>query len=295
MKEFKNYHPVVNFAYFVAVIGLGMFLMHPVCLIISLTSSFVCLALARGSHAVWRAVTGILPVMIVGAFLNSMFNHQGVTILAYLTDGNPVTLEAILYGIGASVMLGAVICLFSCYSFVMTDDKFMYLFGKIMPSMALVISMTLGFVPKFKKRFADVVKAQKGLGTNIGQGGFLHRTRCAVKIMSVMTSWMLESSVETAISMKCRGYGLRKRTSFSLYTFTNRDFRMLCFLICSTGYVIFGYYCDALYFSYFPVMISNGFTCFSGSVFAVYFLLCMMPSYVELKEWIMWRAMKSTT
>ena len=29
---FAGYHPVVNFLYFLAVLGLGMFIMHPVCL-----------------------------------------------------------------------------------------------------------------------------------------------------------------------------------------------------------------------------------------------------------------------
>lgn len=33
---FAGYHPVVNFLYFLAVLGLGMFIMHPVCLGISL-------------------------------------------------------------------------------------------------------------------------------------------------------------------------------------------------------------------------------------------------------------------
>lgn len=43
----------------------------------------------------------------------------------------PLTLESIAYGCAAAVMLVAVLFWFSCYNEVMTSDKFMYLFGRI--------------------------------------------------------------------------------------------------------------------------------------------------------------------
>jgi len=293
MKEFRNYHPLVNFIYFLAVIGLSMFLMHPVCLSISLVASFMGSVFAKGRRAALFGVLGILPLMIGTAILNPAFNHQGVTILSYLPDGNLLTLESIIYGVAAASMLGAVICWFSCYNYVMTDDKFMYLFGKIVPSLALVFSMILGFIPKFKRQFGDVVKAQRGAGVDISQGSLAHRFKCLIKIMSVMVSWMLESSVETSSSMKCRGYGLKKRTSFSIYSFTRRDFWSLGFIVSAVVYVVCGHMCEATYFSYFPIMISGEMNVFSVSVFVVYFLLCMMPIGIEGKEWIKWRVMKS--
>lgn len=293
MKEFKNYHPLVNFIYFLAVIGLSMFLMHPFCLTISLFASFVSSILAKGRRAALFGVLGILPLMIGTALLNPVFNHQGVTIISYLPDGNPLTLEAVIYGIAAASMLGSVICWFSCYNYVMTDDKFMYLFGKTIPSLALVFSMTIGFVPKFKNQFRNVVKAQRGLGVDISQGSLVRRFKCLIKILSVMITWMLESSVETSASMKCRGYGLKKRTAFSLYSFTRRDAWALAFVAVAILYVVCGYIYEATYFSYFPVMISGNVNIFSISVFGVYFFLCMMPIIVEGKEWLKWRVMKS--
>jgi energy-coupling factor transport system permease protein len=46
-------------------------------------------------------------------------------------------------------MLAAVISWFSCYNAVMTSDKFVYLFGRVIPALSLILSMTLRFVPKF--------------------------------------------------------------------------------------------------------------------------------------------------
>ena len=41
------------------------------------------------------------------------------------------------------------------------------------------------------------------------------------------------------------------------------------------------------------IMISEDVTIFSISVFAVYFMLCMMPCYIEIKERIKWNVIKS--
>ena len=68
----------------------------------------------------------------------------------YLKNGNPLTLESILYGLAAGIMLVSVLNWFSCYQVVMTSDKFIYLFGKVIPAMSLIFSMVLRFVPKFK-------------------------------------------------------------------------------------------------------------------------------------------------
>ncbi len=36
---------------------------------------------------------------------------------------------------------------FSCYNKVMTSDKFIYLFGRLIPALSLILSMALRFVP----------------------------------------------------------------------------------------------------------------------------------------------------
>ena len=116
MNEFKNFHPAISFLYFVAVIVTGMFFLHPVCLCISLLSSFLCVILISDKKAIKRQCFFLLPMMVVTALFNPLFNHQGVTILAYLPGGNPLTLESVIYGIVAAMMLITVINWFSCYN-----------------------------------------------------------------------------------------------------------------------------------------------------------------------------------
>ena len=228
---FSTYHPIVNFVYFTFIFVFTMFFMHPICLGISLVCGFVYLIYLKGKKVAFFKFMGLLPVIFITAIINPAFNHEGKTILTYLPSGNPLTLESIVYGIATATMLSAIICWFSCYNEIITSDKFIYLFGRVIPSLSLVISMALGFVPKFTSHIKEVSNAQKGIGRDVSSGGVIQRARHGIRILSIMGTWMLENAIETADSMKSRGYGLSGRTAFSIYHFERRDKTVLTIII----------------------------------------------------------------
>ena len=80
--------------YFVLVIGMTMFLNHPVCLGISLVGALAYSIYLKGKKAVRFNLAYMLPLLVITALINPAFSHQGVTILAYLPSGNPLTLES---------------------------------------------------------------------------------------------------------------------------------------------------------------------------------------------------------
>jgi len=205
MSAFAGYHPIIGFLYFTFVILFSMFFMHPVCLLISLLCSFLYSVKLNGKKALVFNLFYLLPMLVIAALMNPAFNHEGVTILAYLSNGNPVTLESIAYGIGAATMLVTVICWFSCYNVVMTSDKFIYLFGRIIPSLSLILSMVLRFVPKFKSQIKTISNAQKCVGRDVSNGSVLKRAKNGLTILSIMITWAMENAIETADSMKSRG------------------------------------------------------------------------------------------
>ena len=94
---FSTYHPVVNFVFFAEVLGFSMFLLHPLCLGISLVCAVGYDIYLNGRKAVGFCIKGILPMMVITALLNPLFSHEGRTILTYLPSGNPLTLESILF------------------------------------------------------------------------------------------------------------------------------------------------------------------------------------------------------
>ena len=292
MNEFKTYHPIVNFIYFLCVVGFSMFLMHPVSLGITLVCAVLYTFVLKGKKAALVSALLTIPMMLLAAVINPIFNHAGVTVLAYFPSGNPLTAESFFYGIAASTMLAAVIFHFACYNEVMTSDKFVYLFGKVIPTLSLVLSMTLKFIPTFTARLKEIVNVQRTLGRDMSSGNILKRMRCAVKILSVLVTWSLESAVETADSMKSRGYGLSGRTSYSIFHFDKRDLKVFLWITALSLTVLWGVYSGILYYSYFPVFDIAEFSAQAAAVHTAYLLLCATPVIVELREEYRWKAIK---
>ena len=253
MKDsFYSYHPTVNLLYFTLVITFSMLLTHPVAQSIALVCAVTYAVSVEGKKSVLFLLKFCLPMVLLTAFINPAFSHEGVTILYYFSSGNPLTLESILYGVGAGVMLVTVILWFSAFSRIMTSDKFIYLFGKVIPALSLVLSMSLRFVPKFKKQTEIVVEAQRCLGRDISTGGLWQRFKTAVVILSIMITWALENAIETADSMKSRGYGLKGRTAFSIYRMDDRDKYTLLWLGFCGLFLTAGVILSAFGFRYFP-------------------------------------------
>ena len=235
-----------------------------------------------------------MPVLLLAALVNPAFNHAGVTILIYLPSGNPLTLESILYGIAAGAMLCAVLLWFVCYNRVMTSDKFVYLFGRVIPALSLVLSMALRFIPKFKAQMQVVSEAQACIGRDTKNGSVFQRVGNAVKIFSIMVTWSLENAIETADSMRSRGYGLPGRTAFSIYRFDERDKAALAWLIFCGTYLVSGWMAGGTYFRYYPTMKSVVLTPMTVSFMCVYLALVLTPVILDRKEDRQWTSLQST-
>lgn len=290
MQEFKTYHPIVNLIYFVFVIGFSCFFMHPVCLLISLFSAFLCFLMLKGKSALRASLKYLLPLIIVTALLNPLFNHRGVTVICFFPGGNPLTLESVLYGLSAAVMLVLVILWFSCFSEIFTSDKFIYLFGKVIPSLSLVLSMTLRFVPLFLSRLKAVANAQKCIGRDISGGNIINRIKSGLSILSITVSWAFENSIDTADSMKSRGFGLTKRTSFSIFSFGKKDKTALLGISLLGIYVLVGSLTGAVKFQYFPYVKGSVLSLYQLSVFVAYFVLLIYPVVLEFCEVRKWKS-----
>lgn len=289
---FKSYHPFIGILYFVQVIVYAMLFMHPVCLGISFLCAFLYAVRLNGKKALQFGLRFMLPTLLLTAVLNPAFSHEGVTILTYLPSGNPLTLESILYGLAAAVMLVTVVCWFSCYNAVMTSDKFVYLFGRIIPALSLVLSMALRFVPRFTAQMRAVADAQRGVGRDVSQGSVWTRTKNGLRILSITVTWALENAVETADSMKSRGYGLPGRTAFSIYRFDKRDRTALVFLLVCGIYIILGAAKGGFQFLYYPA-VHTEWSLYTISLFFAYAVLCALPLILNRREDAKWKRLQA--
>ena len=291
--RFAAYHPLVNFLYFTLVMGFSMVQIHPLAQAVSLLCAILYAVQTEGKKAVLFTLRFCLPTMLLTAFLNPAFSHEGITILLYFPTGNPLTLESILYGLSSGVMLATVMLWFVSFSRVITSDKFIYLFGRVIPALSLVLSMTLRFVPKFKAQLSSVMDAQKSIGRDISEGSLRHRLKIAVTVLSIMVTWALENAIDSADSMKSRGYGLPGRTAFSIYRFEERDKLALLYLGFCGVYLLTGLLVSAFGFRYFPSIRYMGLNAGTLSFQFVYFILCIMPVALNWAEERAWKAIHS--
>jgi len=292
---FSGYHPVINLFYFVLVLAFSMVLMHPVCLCISLAAALCCSLTLGGKKSVRGSLLLLLPMALVAAAVNVLFNHEGATILAYLPSGNPLTLESIVYGFSAAAMLSALVLWFLCFSQVMTSDKLVYLFGRIIPALSLVISMTLRFVPKFKAQFKVVADAQKCAGRPIDEGRTLRKMKNAVTVFSIMVTWSLENGIETADSMKSRGYGLPGRSAFSIYTFDKRDKLAALWLSFCAVFLFSGALTGRFQWQYYPIMRGAEPSFVTAAMYVVYLALGLTPVFFNWQEDRVWKKLQEET
>lgn len=290
---FSSYHPLVTMLYFVLVLFFTMCLLHPVSLLSSLLTAVLYVVQLNGGAALRKSLRYLLPMLLLAMVLNPAFNHAGMTILCYLPSGNPLTLESILYGIAAALMLVSVMLWFSCYTVVMTSDKFIYLFGKIIPALSLVLSMTLRFVPRFYAQLQQVLEAQRCIGRDVRQGTLRQRLRQAVQVVSILVTWAMENAIETADSMKSRGYGLPGRTAFAMYRWERRDAHLFCWLL-GCGFILFcGWLSGALSWRYYPLMQQFNLTPMRVGMQLFYLLLCLTPILLQRREEQLWKRIRS--
>jgi len=189
-------------------------------------------------------------------------------------------------------MFASVILWFSCYNAVMTADKFIYLFGRLIPASSLIFSMVLRFVPKFRAQIAQISNAQKCVGRDVGSGTYPERAHHGMKILSIMVTWALENAVETADSMRSRGYGLKGRTSFSIFRFDTRDRGIFLIMIIFIGVLFAGACFGQTDIQYFPSMKMAGIKGFGILVYAVYFIFCILPIVLNIMEDLKWKRLQ---
>ena len=287
---FTEFHPAVNLCFFAAAIGLSMFLMHPVFLTVSIHCAGAYLWYLQGGRGVVRQVGYLLPVLLFTAMLNPLFNHEGTTVLFYLSNDNPVTLEALCFGVASAVLMGASIIWFNCCNAVFTTDKIIYLFGHIIPSLSLLISMTLRFVPRFKAYLQATIQVQKAMRPPTTR---LDTLKQAFTAFSATVSWAMEQSIVTADSMKSRGYGASGRTAYAIYTFERRDGLTLALIALLCLGTVLPWAMGWVQWSFYPAMTGELLGGRQMISYLSFLGLCLMPLIIDWKEDCKWSSLRS--
>lgn len=288
---FSTFHPVINFTFYVGAFILGMMLIHPVFLLISAVAAMAYYITVKGRKAA-GFISGMIPLFLMLSFVNPLFNTYGDRVLFTWWNGRHYTLEALCYGTALAAMVVTILLWFASYSFVMTSDKFLYLFGRAVPSVSLVLTMILRLLPNYEKKIAQISGARKSIGMSAENGTSREKMEHGLTIVSAMTSWALEGGIIMADSMRSRGFGAGKRTTFSLYRFEKRD---KCLLVIMAGLFAIVIFCCIMGGSsaeYTPDL-SVAMSPYTAVGAVAYGIFLAIPTAVNITEEIIWHILRS--
>lgn len=288
MRRFEDRNPIATAVYLLAAAGVAMLSMDPVLLCLSLAGSLVMLRLAGGfgrlgSH-MW-----VVALFLATALINPLTYHNGRTVLLVINH-NPITLEALIYGIAAAGMLVSVLYWFRSFTRILTGDKLLYLLGWLSPGLSLVTSMALRYVPLFSRQWRRVEQTQQALGL-YREDNFVDTLRGRLRVFSVMTTWALENGVITADSMAARGYGLGRRTHFAIFRFTVGDGVLLGASLLLAGLALWG--TAGRVVTYYPAFSMGTLSLRALCGYLAYGGLMLLPLTLYAKEAIAWHCLSS--
>lgn len=285
---FSKCHPAVNFLFFAGAIGLSVLIQHPAYLLAGLIAGASYYFLLCGKKGI-KTLIILLPLFLVLTAINPLFNTMGRTVWFHIF-GRPYTCEALLYGAATAGMFVVVILWFGCYNRVLTSDKFTSLFGNFIPSISLLLVMVLRMVPNFIRKAGQIAGARKSIGKGAGEASTTkEKLKSGICVLDALATWALEGSVVTGDSMRARGYGTAKRTSFMIYRMTAADW--LC-TITMAGLLILtiAAACLGQFFAEFVPDIHLARPSWGLVAYTCYLLI---PTALHIKEAIQWHISKS--
>jgi len=289
---FSDCHPIVNFIFFIGALVMGMCFRHPAFLISSLVLSLVYYGVLKGNCL--KYMVGMSGIFVAISLINPLFSTYGEHVLFTWPGGKPYTFEALCYGMAMAAMFVTILTWYATYNEVMTSDKFLYCFGRLAPSVSLILTMVLRLVPSFQKKAEAIAGARKCIGKSVENGSNKEKVEHGMTIVSSLTSWALEGGIVMADSMRSRGFGTGKRTSFSMYRFGKRDKVLLGLMIVLLSVIIICAFRGGTDVTYLPQIhisgIENGWMIWGT---ACYVSFLSIPTAMHIWEDLTWRILRS--
>ena len=179
---------------------------------------------------------------------------------------------------------------FGCYNKVLTSDKFTALFGNLIPAVSLLLVMVFRMVPNFMRKAIQFIGARKSIGKGAGENAtYKEKLHDGMTVLGALTTWALEGSVITGDSMRARGYGTEKRSSFMIYSMAAIDWMLVMMIPVLLALVIVAACFWQMAASYTP-----RFTVAPLSWGIIpYGLYLLIPTFLHIKEAIQWHISRS--
>lgn len=289
--RFERFHPLVVFLYYAGTITFFLLLQQPIFLAAGFLVALIINFLHDRFKGLRRWLYWLMTSVFFIVFLNPLFNERGQHLL-FVIGTHRFTLEAFVFGGMTAVSLVSVMALFVSYNLVMTPNKLLFLFSRFLPQLAVLLMLTLRFIPLMRRRMDEITLIQRSKGFSTNQGYWRSRVKTALAYVQTLVTFSLEEAIQTADSMKARGYGTGPRTTYEYFRINKNDMIALLSLIVLSVPILIGRFLGFGYLTVYPIMESWLFSIKDVQIFICFLLYTSFPILVEAGGVFRWRILK---
>lgn len=286
MDSFSRLHPSVLFLYFTMSLAAVLTFNNPVISAVSLFCVSAYFFAREGRYAVKRLGFSAAVIIAVSLF-NMLFAHYGEDVL-FTLGKTEFTLEALFYGFNQGMVLAASLLWFTALGLCVDTEKTVYIF-RFAPKLSLMISMIIGFIPRFINKQKDIREARLAINGGRAPKGIKSKFSVAADDLSALTSYVLEGSIITANSMTARAYNpsvIRK----GKYRLKTADYVWTAVTVSLFSFVLFQKIIGNLSFVFEPQIYIKR---LSIPAVICYMLFGIIPVIIDVKEILRWKLSRS--
>ncbi|WP_053367527.1 energy-coupling factor transporter transmembrane component T [Bacillus sp. FJAT-27245] len=280
-------HPLTAFGYYAGALAMLLMFQHPVFLF----AGFILLLLVNFVQDRCRNLRRWLFFILTSGLLlfavNPLFNERGRHIL-FEWGSHRITLEAVILGGMASLSVMGIIALFVSYNEIMALNKLLFLFSKTMPQFAVLLMLTLRFIPLMRVRLGEIAAVQASKGITVASGTVRERAKNGMLYIQALLVFSLEEAIQTADSMKARGYGTGRRSAYHYFRFRRQDWLSFCVLVSAFCFAVYGRIKGWGMLAVYPIMEGAGLSGAETGLLAAVICFVGFPAIIELKGAFRW-------
>lgn len=251
IKKFKDSHPGVLVVYFLSIIVL-LFIQRNYYFILLMSGLAVLMDYFYNKDKFFKHLKYVLILLVVIMLVVPLLIQSS---------------NDIVYGLFLGIFLSGLFLWYKVMRYFVKDDHIVYLFGSVLPTFGLVISIFFNLINKLKKQYQKIKEANYHIPVK-------NKITYYRNIIIILVTYAFESSLDMMNSMISRGYGKSKRTSFHLYVFQKDDMLKLVIIVLLSVICFWGYYC---YYRNYSLLQVHYFNLIDLLFFASYLLLGILP------------------
>ena len=169
-----------------------------------------------------KSVLWALPLAGFMFILNPIFYHSGTTVL-FSVKGINFTLEAFENGLYSALLIICTLLIFTCLGTLLSEEKFLYVFGRFFPKVSLMVSMIFRHFDILSRAYTQTKEMARMNGCYDKDDSLIEKIKTGATVFEAFTGAALEGSIETAYALEAKGYYSKNKTVIKKYRFGVKD------------------------------------------------------------------------